>query len=285
LKNQFIQSLNIPFYHQMQAITVVPPISEGFGSLLQYALATYLLAEKNGLNYYHTPFTFEHCQQEGKTQEEWDLELNQAIIQLFVPRTVQGGEICNVCPEKFPLEFTIRNDPEKLNDFANSYWSRVNRQSYFDNSLVNVAIHARTFNSTDCDNSDFRELLSSGSISDNFILAMIDQLQNIFPRIKFHIYAKTRASVQHYENNPNVILHCESNLLDDLHHMIIADLLIMSKSSLSAIASYYRRNPSLIREYYNYATTPATIFIHDNMLTEFQINLLRGAVPAPSTPR
>lgn len=258
----------------MQALTVVPSSSEGFGSLLQFALATYLLAEKNGLSYYHTPFAFEHHQQEGKTPEEWNLELNRAIVQLFIPRISDSGQIVYVRPEKMPLEFTIRNHPEKLNDFVNAYWSRVQRSSYFDNSFINVAIHARTFNSTDCDNSDFRELLSPGSISDIFILAMIHQLQNIFPRIRFHVYAKTRELVEHYNTNPKVILHCESNLLDDLHHMIISDLLIMSKSSLSLIASYYRRNPSIIRETYGYATTPATLFIHDNTISENQLNII-----------
>lgn len=253
----------------MSALTVVPSSPEGFGSLLQFALATYFLAEQNGIGYYHTPFVFEHFQQEGKTQEEWNSELNQAIIQLFIPRVSQSNQILYVRPEKMPLEFTIRNRPEKLNDLVNAYWNRVNRSSYFDNSFFNVAIHARTFNSTDCDNSEFREYVSPGSLSDIFILSMIEQFQNVYSRIKFHVYAKTRALVEHYGTNPNVILHCGDNLLDDLHHMIIADVLIMSKSSLSAVASYYRRGPSLIRESYGYATTPKTIFVHNCDLSNF----------------
>jgi len=259
----------------MQSLTVVPEIPEGFGSLLQFALATYLLAERNGMSYHHTPFTFEHFQQEGKTQEQWNSELNDAIIQRFIPRVSNQGNVTAVRPEKLPLEFTIRNQPEKLNDFVSAYWSRTNHPSYFDNSTFNIAIHARTFNSTDCDNSEFRELLIPGSVSDIFILAMINQLQNIFPRVRFHVYAKTSALVAHYANNPNVILHCEGNLLDDLHHMIIADLLIMSKSSLSLVASYYRKNPSLIRESYGYATTPDTLFVRNNLLTENQINTIQ----------
>jgi len=290
---------------QMQSLTVVPNAPEGFGSLLQFALATYLLAERNGLGYYHTPFTFEHYQQEEKTPEQWNSELNTAIIEKFIPRVSNQGTVMAVRPEKLPLEFTVRNQPEKLNDFFSAYWNRANHPSYFDNSVINVAIHARTFNSTDCDNSEFRELLAPGSISDNFILAMINQLQNIFsgapsspvppriepetqgseetkvpefPRIKFHIYAKTSALVAHYANNPNVIMHCEGNLLDDLHHMIIADLLIMSKSSLSLVASYYRKNPSLIRESYGYATTPETLFVRNNLLTENQINVIQASL-------
>lgn len=262
----------------MQCLTVVPQSSEGFGSLLQFALSTYLLAKRNGLNYHHTPFVFEHYQQEGKTPEEWNLELNRAIIQKFIPQISDQGIITNIHPEKFPLEFTVRNEPEKLNEFVTTYWSRITQSSYFDNSFLNVAIHARTFNSTDCDSSEFRELLSPGSISDVFILAMIDQLQNIFPRIKFHIYAKTPLLVFHYANNLNVVLHCDGNLFDDLHHMITADLLIMSKSSLSLVASYYRKGISLIREMYGYATTPSTLFVHDNILSESQINVIRNSL-------
>lgn len=262
----------------MQSLTVIPQAPEGFGSLLQFALATYLLAERNGMNYHHTPFTFEHYQQEGKTPEQWNLELNAAIIQKFIPRISNQENVAAVRPEKLPLEFTVRNHPEKLDDFVSAYWSRANQSSYFDNSFVNVAIHARTFNSTDCDNSDFRELLSPGSISDIFILAMIDQLQHIFPRIRFHIYAKTASLVSHYARNPNIVLHCEGNLLDDLHHMITADLLIMSKSSLSLVATYYRKGVSLIRESYGYATTPNTLFIHNNTLAESQIVVIRSSL-------
>jgi hypothetical protein len=55
---------------------------------------------------------------------------------------------------------------------------------------------------------------------------------------------------------------------------IEADLLIMSKSSYSAVASYYRQGPSLMRERYGYATPPGVMFVQEDRLSSEQASEL-----------
>ena len=147
---------------RMEPLTVVPSAPEGFGSLLQYALATYYLALWDRRRYAHTPFSFDHHEQEGKDPVEWNRELNDALVQRFVPNCLLEAEgALAMRPEKWPLELALRRLHE-VAQLAEFYHARSPAPS-FDLSRVNVAIHARTFNSTDCDTSDFREYVEPGS--------------------------------------------------------------------------------------------------------------------------
>jgi hypothetical protein len=262
----------------MEALTVIPSIPEGFGSLLQYALSTYIVAREQGLPYIHSEFKFEHGSQEGKDEKTWNDELNEAI-NLFVPchkfRDREPHRVGVVRPEKWYLENAVRNRSPVIDELRARYRARTNIPCYFNKSKINVAIHARTFNSTDCDISSFREYVKNGSESDLFLLGMIKQLSATFPNCEFHLYVKSRELVAHYTTIPNVYIHSDTSLLSDLHHMIMADLLIMAKSSLSAIASYYRTGPSLMRESYGYAVPASVLFVNNNELSDDQINILQ----------
>ena len=262
----------------MEALTVIPSTPEGFGSLLQYALATYIIADQQGLPYLHSEFKFEHGSQEGKDEKAWNDELNEAV-NLFVPchkfKDREPHRVGVIRPEKWYLENAIKNRSLVINGLRARYHTLNNISCHFNKSKVNIAIHARTFNSTDCDLSSFREYVKYGSESDLFLLAMIKQLSTTFSNCEFHLYVKSRELVAHYATIPNVYIHSDTSLLSDLHHMIVADLLIMAKSSLSAIASYYRTGPSLIRESYGYAVPSTVLFVNDNKLNDEQINTLQ----------
>lgn len=254
-----------------RSITVVPIKPEGFGSLLQFALAAYFVAKQSGLAYTHSKFSFEHSTQEGKSQEQWDRELNDAISNFFIPCISSDNNPQAIYPEKFPLEYTIQNNPKNLEELKSYYRDRTRDiPCYFEPGKINIAIHGRTYNSTDCDPSDFRELLSTGSISDLFIQNMIQQLTAWFPAAKFHLYIKTSSAVPHYRDMSNVIIHDQSSVLEDLHHMIKADLLIMAKSSMSLIASYYRTGPCFVNQRYGYATPSNVMFVQNGKISEDQ---------------
>lgn len=259
----------------MESFAIIPKHPEGFGSLLQYALAGYFLAQQCGKQYCHIPFSFEHGSQEGKNQEDWNRELNLAITNLFVPNCLLASErVIFINPDKWPLESIVRYKPEKLAELSTFYHNKNKRPTYFDKTKINIAIHARTFNSTDCDPSEFRECFDKGGVSDQFMSAMISQLSNLFSKCHFHVYVKTKSKAEHYTSIPNVYLHCDGSILDDLHHMIEADLLIMSKSSYSVVASYYRKGPCLMRSHYGFATPPNVLFVQNDKLDSDQTNII-----------
>lgn len=269
-----VTQLKHQHFHQMEALTVIPSNPEGFGSLLQFALSAYIVAREKGIPYVHSEFQFEHATQEGKNEKEWNAELNNAV-KSFVPCHVfKDREPHNVGvmrPEKLFLEIALRNRSPIFRELSNRYLELNKTPCYFDKSRVNIAIHARTFNSTDCDTSSFREYVKPGSESDTFLLEMIRQLSAAFPGCYFHLYAKDKNMVAHYATISNMHIYSETSLLSDLHHMIVADILIMAKSSLSLIASYYRSGPSLIRESYGYAVPPTVSFVHNNELKQSDI--------------
>jgi hypothetical protein len=292
---------NIPirFYSpSIKYVSTILKIPEGIGSVLQYLLNVYLFCFLNNKNYVHTFVILEHNQQENQTLEDWNKMWNDIIISQFIPsnkvilnsatqillgrehqralkQNIEENQIHYIPPLKKYLDDNLNKNKEFLEHLSDNYRiTNINTPCYFDKSKINIAIHIRNFLSTDTDldPKNIREYFKSGSISDIFFRNMIEQITNIFPNSMFYLYCKSNKLLEEYKYN-NIIVKSDSKLQEDLHHMILADIFIMSKSSLSIIANYYRNKISIIRQGIWHTVNKNTIIIDTKLSDEDLIRI------------
>lgn len=246
----------------MKYVTFNTIFNEGLGSLLQNILSVYYYSKINNLIYIHTPLkNIEHCIWNNMSQHEWDAFWNNIITNNFlIINQLNINDIPNkdntmILTQNFGKNFldtqlNLRLDI--LNELSNHYIKSTNIPIYFKSNDVNIALHVRRFTNTDCDDSSIRKLYSKGNNTDNYFYNMIINLKSILTGYNciFHIYTQVATNEDHLfshylelnKHNYSVVLHKGENTFEDLHHMIISDILVMSLGSFSIIGNYYNKN-------------------------------------------
>lgn len=245
---------------------------EGFGSLFDIVLSTYVWCRNHSFPFCFSPLVnIGHREHFGKQQAAWDKEWNDYIQKYLL------GDSCAVDREKTTLlnvgsfsgtvnrstgDDVILNvginggirlslhHPELFTgdirkSIANQY-SIVSKSLplYFNKDKVNVALHIRTYSSTDCDSNPCRELYSPGNFMETFFINTIHKLHCEYKskgELDFHIYSQgAETSFSNFKNlGYSIHLHLEEHPITTFHHLIKADVLVMSKSSFSYNAGYY----------------------------------------------
>jgi hypothetical protein len=303
----------------MNYITCILPIKEGFGSRFQSILSCYLLSKLKGLKFVYTDIKdFEHMTWESySSQEMWDKMVNMYISTIFLPRNdlllyeelpsntnkvdlpttefnfnnyentlfLSG----NVPKMKQFLDREINNNLNIMEELKSNYFKNINIQTYYDKNKINVALHVRRYTKTDGCSCPSRQFYEKGNIYDNYYYNMICNIKDIFKNIplEFHIFTQIDSDemdfFKHYldleDEYSKIIIHTGTNIFSDIHHMIIADILIMSKSSFSIVANYYSTGISIIRGTFQHTTVKNTIYNNmDGNLNESQTLFLKDFI-------
>ena len=105
--------------------------------------------------------------------------------------------------------------------------------------------------------------------------------KNVFKIKYFDVNESENNTIfDHYLNlndeSTKITIHKGDNITNDIHHMILSDIFIMSKSSLSAIVNYYRNSISIIREKFHHKLRLNTMYntIDGNFTNEQYIYIL-----------
>jgi hemoglobin-like flavoprotein len=161
---------------------------------------------------------------------------------------------------------------------------------------INISLHIRNFNNNDVCKESEREYFNKSSYIKSFYINLINNLKNKFNDqnkqnkqkeiLHFHIYSQYKnieekeqfnELIEHIKNikkvklnengysiieneNIKVSLHLNENEIETLHHMIKSDVLVLAKSSFSAIANYYSRGINIILNSFWHKLNPNTIF-------------------------
>ena len=283
----------------MNYATCVITFAEGFGSKLQYILSCYLFCIKYNLKFVYTDIkNFEHMTWNNlDSNYEWDLLLNNYIKDNFL---LKDGyiEYKNI-DKNINIISNSYNIYEKQNNLyiytdqflgksyldnniheyeyiflkisSNYLLNTKNIHTYFKPNTINISLHIRRFTNTDTDNVDIRELYIKNNKFDLYYYNCIISLKNILKDKdkEFHIYTQLNESedntiFDHYyklcDDNTRIILHKGDDLINDIHHMILSDIFILSKSSLSAIVNYCRNGINIIRENFYHKLRLNTIY-------------------------
>jgi hypothetical protein len=285
----------------MNYITCVIKNREGIGSLFQYILSCYFISKIHNLKFVYTPINnIEHMIWDGyDSQEKWDEMWNNYIVTVFLPKDDvilinnlnKDIKIINNSLDFNKYENTLfvldtfyigksyldnnlnihTNIMEKL---IINYINNNNIISYYDKNKINIGVHIRRYTQTDCDPGAPRELYLKGGETDlyfySLILKLLELLKSKNRKIEVHIYSQISKNEEndifdHYFNfqneNVKIILHKGDNTVSDLYHMINSDILLLSKSSFSAIANYYSKGICIIKNSFWHTLKNNTIYI------------------------
>ena len=142
----------------------------------------------------------------------------------------------------------MRLDPSCLqyDILRDRYWQA--RQQYpvrclFDSTQLNVAIHIRRGDVSS--NSSAKDRWADIQIYVNVINQIAEHYRH---PVMFHIYSDgTKENLRPVTNLPNTVLHLRDNVFDTFHHMVLADVLVVGKSSFSALAGYLQPKIQIVQ--------------------------------------
>jgi len=225
--------------------------------------------------------------EKDKTQEEWDKMWNDYILKL-IPKDILQTEINNndivYDIKDYKNKLILDNYIDQMYDRLSLSYSLIDQKCFFKDNETNISIHIRNFNNNDvCLNEEREYLNKSTYIKDyyikliNFICVnkndIVDHKEN---KLHFHIFSQgDEKEFQELvdliiKNNSLITLHLNEDQISTLHHLIKSDILILAKSSFSAIANYYSRGKNIILEAFWHKLNPNTLF--SNRDGEFVIN-------------
>jgi len=267
----------------MKYVTTVYTTAGATGHRFKDQLTSKIASKLWNLTYIHAPFQKDPWDQSIADERKWedfwgfgDNELrlqdinpsNKTIIDTtawcgFDPEKV--AQIIDGAPEGTLIEF--RNSARLLleqipasmrnsivEELRKKYFHRrqINPiQTYFNPSVLNIALHIRRGRDVIIPNPDSFTDASWRYIPDNYYLSLISNLRTYLPyKANFHIYSE--GSIQDFKNYQanDIFLHlCPwppqdyQLLFNNFHHLITADILVTGCSEFSYILAHL--NPNL----------------------------------------
>lgn len=274
-----------------------PRQKEGAGSLLQFIVVSYLVSLRYKVAYHYTPIiNIGHRETFNVSQEEWDSAWNEYIRSSFVKSSDPGVVDLEVLTtiSSLPVELQrFMDDTRSI--LINLDWRELKKhldqdisllltareslletytispgtpKTYFDSTKRNISIHIRRYSATDCDPNPCRELYQPGSeISDYFMDLVKGLLASSKDSLSIHIHSQGSRDdfAEFVKLDPTIVqLHIDEHPITTLHHLIISDVLVMSKSSFSLIANYYSQGTSILRPGFWHQVHPDTVIINQS---------------------
>lgn len=125
----------------------------------------------------------------------------------------------------------------------------------FDEIQLNVVIHIRRGNVTF--NNSAKDRWTNIEVYENIIC----QIYNVWgDHAVFHIYSDgTKKDLKRLMGLPNVVLHIREDVFSTFHHMVLADVLVVGKSSFSALAGHLQRKVKIVQSWNSIADTPSSL--------------------------
>ncbi len=190
---------------------------------------------------------------------EKDLWLQNTCNNPIWKRNIEQYDNDNTLFECAKNQF-IRLDPVCLqhNKLIVKYWQARQEQpikSTFNDTELNIAIHIRRGDVTPNNSAKDRWMNISVYIN------IINQIYSIYGnRAVFHIYSDgTYNDIKELVCLSNIVLHLKEDVFSTFHHMIIADILVVGKSSFSALAGHLCSNIKIVQSWNSIANNPLSL--------------------------
>lgn len=205
-----------------------PIRNDGFGAQFQTIIYSYVFSKLNNLEYVYTPFS---AMEHNYNNDLEYLEKKEKLINFRSKVKVNDGSA-----KHFPL-MIIREIESKLDYYLNDntlepikkmFKEDKDYDNYFDSNYLNVAIHIRRPNKHDT-------RLEGADIENNVFINWI--LKNYNKEgVKIHIYSQNTFDKKGFEVFNNIEYHIDETVEDVFTQLVLADVLLMSPSSLSYVA-------------------------------------------------
>lgn len=264
----------------------------GIGHQFHNWIVAWQLAKYHGLRFVHAPFCGDSTEPQIDTPVKfWENFLNfgqDELLESHLPKNIhkirlphlpwkQNMWLQNTCDNKV-WEQTIKGhrDDDVLfecerNQFMRldqsclqhhilrtRYWEARRKHPiscFFDTTKLNVAIHIRRGDVTS--NSSAKDRWMNMKVYTN----VINQIRNASGDcVVFHIYSDgTIEDLKRLIDLPDIILHLQEDVFSTFHHMVLADVLVASKSSFSALAGHLQHKVKIVQSWNSIANIPSSL--------------------------
>jgi hypothetical protein len=200
---------------------------DGIGSQLLAKISTMLYAKRNNMTYVHAPFT--RCRRHPDPNPviaEKFFNLGYGELKISdVKNKVNIVNDCNFFAKK-PDEY------EDIIDLIKERYRMSEKQCFYDRNVVNVAFHVRR---GDVGSSNKRYTKSEDVLVIRDKLFKLDR--KLDRKLRFHLFSE--GSNDNFKEFPDFELHLDDGVLETFHHLVMADIFVMAKSSFSYSAALY----------------------------------------------
>lgn len=206
---------------------------DGFGGQYQTIINTILYCKKNNKTFIYNPIkSIEHNYENDelflkKIEELMNINIYKSICEIDSHKI----ETYSVFDSIQFFDENINNLDTDLSEIKKDFWQNKDRNC-FKNYFFNIAVHIRRPNPDD-------NRIIGANTPDEYYLNKINTVRKKYKdkKILFHIYSQGELSnFNNYIAN-DTILKINMNVFDTFKEMVGADVLIMSKSSLSYTAA------------------------------------------------
>lgn len=277
---------------------------DGIGSVVYYQLLTYIISKHLGLGYSHSGFDkLSHYDYTKYSHNEWCDSFTKFFNFPYLRKPDKIITVDRFSDNLFSLIDQYKDIEESIlidmNQPTFAYWgARESVQDYFvknidtlcnkkiideiRNNLVfeeekyfiesqfNISLHIRSVNPNDTEFHFNRELYRH-SVDFNRYENLISNLKYKYRDTESHLHIHSQGDLDKFKNylrfsseNFKISLHINQNPWSDIYHMANSDLLIMSNSSFSHIASLMNSNQIIVRDNFWHITYPNSIKVDYN---------------------
>jgi hypothetical protein len=204
---------------------------DGFGSQFQNIIATVAYAELNGKKYAYTPF---YGMEHNYSQDAQFLEKKEELINFKNNFELSNPFTPNVtinCKLYFDEHLEVCVKTAGFKKIKTVFRSNKQKSKYFDVDHLHIAVHVRRHNIHDC-------RIEGTNTPDSVYLNTIEKLRkkHAVQNPQFHIYSQGNPVNFDQYRSADTIFHLNESLEDTFTQLVLADILIMSQSSLSYTA-------------------------------------------------
>lgn len=218
--------------HSKQVVTN-PDRDDGFGAQFQTIIYSVIYAESKDLEFVYTPFK--------KMEHNYDQSPNflpekERLINFIDNFAINKGKSL-ICDAGILIHWFEHNliscaNSPALRKVKEIFRANKNRNHYFNDENFNIAIHIRRHNPHD-------NRINGTDTPDYIFLNIINKLRIVYAAKKplFHIYSQGNNENFKKFNAPDLILHLNESVEDTFIPLVLADVLVTSRSSFSYVAA------------------------------------------------
>lgn len=235
---KYILSLYLALLSPLAGNEIVtnPLRTDGFGAQFQTIIYSVIYAELNGKNYTYTTFkNMEHNYENDPdflNRKEWLINFIN-----FFPINTDETLQKKISPRDYITFFesnlnTCANS-ESLKKIKQIFRANKDKNNYFSNSNFNIAIHIRRPNPHD-------SRIDGTNTQDQVYIDIIERLRAKYSAQAplFHIYSQgDLESFKHQYTGDDIIFHLNESIEDTFTSMVLAEVLVTSRSSFSYAAA------------------------------------------------
>ncbi len=217
---------------QAQQIITHPERSDGFGAQFQTIIYSVIFAELNNMAYVYTPFK----DMEHNYDNDPDFIAKKERLINFIDNFESNKGNAIKLEMRNVINFFEQNLVACINSFAlqkikNIFRSNKSYGDYFNKDHFNIVIHMRRPNPHD-------NRIEGTDTPDDLFLNSINKLRTIYASKNplFHLHSQGKGEDFKKFDVPDVILHLNESVEDSFIPMVLADVLVTSRSSYSYTA-------------------------------------------------